>query len=152
MDELNLRVLSVMEAKKLSRTAFASLLEISLPVLTHIGSGRNKPGLELIQKILTHFPDIDPDWLLLGLKTMFREKTQNPDISSEMKNLNDLNAELDQISANSRQVIDYNAILLKEINYLGELNQYMNDNERKVSEFKRELEAIHAGLLSKLKD
>ncbi|MDP1726517.1 MAG: helix-turn-helix transcriptional regulator [Bacteroidota bacterium] len=152
MDELNKRVLSVMEAKNLSRTAFASLLEISLPVLTHIGSGRNKPGLELIQKILTHFPDIDPDWLLLGLKTMFREKAEKPDISSELNNLNNLNVKLDQISANSRQVIDYNAILLKEINYLQELNQYMVDNEKRVLEYKRELEAIHSGLLSKLKD
>jgi hypothetical protein len=35
MDELNKRVLSIMEAKQLTRSGFSAALEVSLPVLTH---------------------------------------------------------------------------------------------------------------------
>ena len=79
MDELNKRVLSVMEHKQMSKSSFALALDSSLPVLTHISSGRNKPGLELIQRLLSRFPDISPDWLILGNGEMYRDAATKPD-------------------------------------------------------------------------
>lgn len=125
MDELNKRVLSVMDAKHLSKSAFASMLEISLPVLTHIGSGRNKPGLEMIQKILSKFPDIDPDWLVLGKGTMFRVKVKAINLEHELEVLKQISEKLPGFEQNARQVTEYHALLLKEILYLKELNPYL---------------------------
>nr|MBC7612360.1 helix-turn-helix transcriptional regulator [Pseudopedobacter sp.] len=152
MEDINKRVLSVMDKKNLSRTAFASVLDVSLPVLTHISSGRNKPGLELIQKVLIHFKDIDPDWLVLGHGDMLRKRTEKPDLIKEIKEINSLKVDLDQISLNSKQVIDYNAILLKEVSYLYELNQYMLDNENKIKLMKEEINSIQDKIKAKLLD
>jgi DNA-binding XRE family transcriptional regulator len=126
MDELNLRVLSIMDSKQMSKSAFASALEISLPVLTHIATGRNKPGLELIIKIISKFPDINPDWLLLGIGNMQRAKIEMPDFSLELKKLRDLESKMPDFGRNANQIKEYHHLLLKEIMYLNELAPYLN--------------------------
>jgi len=42
--------------------------------ISHIISGRNLPSFDFITKILTRFPDIDPDWLVLGKGPMLRKE------------------------------------------------------------------------------
>lgn len=72
MDALNTRVVLVMEKFSLTKTAFAADLEISQAVLTHISQGRNKPSVEMLQKILTKYPTINPEWLFMGKGTMLK--------------------------------------------------------------------------------
>lgn len=151
MDELNKRVLSVMEAMKLSKSAFALALDISLPVLTHISSGRNKPGLELIQKVLSNFPSISPDWLVLGNGNMYREEAKSVDLSSEIIALQDLATKMPQMASGAGQVANYHAILLKEILYLNELAPYLKAIQSNSSYFKDEIAQIEQSIASKLK-
>lgn len=72
MDALNTRVVLVMEKFSLTKTAFAADLEISQAVLTHISQGRNKPSVDMLQKILTKHPTINPEWLFMGKGTMLK--------------------------------------------------------------------------------
>lgn len=51
---------------------FAELVGVQAPRVSHILSGRNKPGYDLIVKIMENFPNINPDWLLLGEGPMYR--------------------------------------------------------------------------------
>lgn len=64
--EINERVQWVMAESGKSKSDLATLLSVSLAQLSHISSGRNKPGLELIQKLIQHFPKISAEWLLSG--------------------------------------------------------------------------------------
>lgn len=130
MDELNKRVLSVMEFKQMTKSSFAIALDTSLPVLTHISSGRNKPGLELIQRILSRFPDISPDWLILGNGEMYRDTIVKPDFSTEINQLNQMQSELQVQMKHLQQVIEYHQLLYKEISYLGDLDQLLNRNKQ----------------------
>jgi transcriptional regulator with XRE-family HTH domain len=66
MDNITERMRQVMESKGLNAKGFAELLGIQRSGLSHIYSGRNKPGLDLIQKILEVFPEVSADWLLTG--------------------------------------------------------------------------------------
>ena len=50
MDELNKRIIEVMTMLGLNKSTFAKDLDVSLPLITHITSGRNKAGLDIIQK------------------------------------------------------------------------------------------------------
>ena len=151
MDELNKRVLSVMEAMKLSKSSFALALDISLPVLTHISSGRNKPGLELIQKVLSNFPSISPDWLVLGKGNMYREEQKSIDLSMELTALQDLNKKIPQMASSASQIANYHTILLKEILYLNELAPYLRSIQSNSSYFKDEIAQIEQSIVSKLK-
>jgi len=74
MESITERMRQVMERKGLNAKGFAELLGIQRSGLSHIYSGRNKPGLDLIQKILEVFPEVSAGWLLTG--------TGDPEIKS----------------------------------------------------------------------
>ncbi len=56
----------------LTQSRLAEILEIQPANVSHILSGRSKPGFELLQKILFRFPRLSPDWLLLDRGEMYR--------------------------------------------------------------------------------
>ncbi len=60
------RIKTIMDAHGLSASAFADIIKIQRSGISHIFSGRNKPSLDLILKIIEAFPDVTPEWLLLG--------------------------------------------------------------------------------------
>jgi hypothetical protein len=152
MDELNKRVLSVMLTLNLSKSAFATSLAISLPVLTHISSGRNKPGLEMIQKILTNFPQISPDWLILGTGSMYRDSIQKVDLSKEMQELGNISKKMPDFDKNAQQIIEYHSLLLKEILYLKDLLPYLSAIQSNSSYFAQEIDNLKNRIEIKLKD
>ncbi|MBW6460169.1 MAG: helix-turn-helix domain-containing protein [Bacteroidales bacterium] len=74
------RIRKLLEIKKESPSDFAQKLGVQRSSVSHIMSGRNNPGLDFLQKILTSYPDINPDWLLLGKGEIFRKPLDNDDI------------------------------------------------------------------------
>ena len=62
--DLNKRIEQIIIDKGLSPSYFADTIGIQRSSISHILSGRNKPSLDIIQRILKVFPDIDRDWLL----------------------------------------------------------------------------------------
>ncbi|MET4106136.1 helix-turn-helix domain-containing protein [Hymenobacter sp. UYP22] len=60
------RIRLLLSEQHLSSTQFADVIGVSRPVISHILSGRNKPSLEVVQKILSAFPDLSTTWLLTG--------------------------------------------------------------------------------------
>ncbi|SHK70068.1 helix-turn-helix domain-containing protein [Hymenobacter psychrotolerans] len=64
------RIRELLEAKQLTPTQFADVIGIARPIVSHILSGRNKPSLEVVQKIIAAFPDLAMPWLLTGAGPM----------------------------------------------------------------------------------
>ncbi len=62
----------LLKAKNITAAKLADEIKAQPSSVSHILSGRNKPGLELIQKILNTYKDISPDWLINGKGPMFR--------------------------------------------------------------------------------
>ena len=60
------RIRALLLARQLSPTQFADAIGVARPIVSHIMSGRNKPSLEVVQKILAAFPDLSMPWLLNG--------------------------------------------------------------------------------------
>jgi transcriptional regulator with XRE-family HTH domain len=63
---MNERLLKIMEYFNYSPSIFADEIGVIRSSISHIISGRNNPGLELLQKVLIRFPQVSSDWLLLG--------------------------------------------------------------------------------------
>jgi transcriptional regulator with XRE-family HTH domain len=72
MENVNARVLLVIDKMGFKKGELASKLGVSAALITHIYSGRNKAGLDLIQKLLLEFPELDERWLLLGEGDMIK--------------------------------------------------------------------------------
>ncbi len=64
------RVKNIIAAKNMTASRFADHIGVPRSTISHILSGRNNPSLELIQKILDHFPDIRTEWLVRGKGSM----------------------------------------------------------------------------------
>jgi transcriptional regulator with XRE-family HTH domain len=64
------RIRQLLEYKQLTPTQFADLIGVGRPVMSHILSERNKPSLEVVQRMISAFPDISLPWLLSGTGEM----------------------------------------------------------------------------------
>lgn len=60
------RLTKVIDYYGLSASAFADTLGVQRSSISHILSGRNKPSLEFVMKILSNFPEVELYWLLNG--------------------------------------------------------------------------------------
>lgn len=65
------RLIRLMESENLNPKKFSELLGVQPSAISHILSGRNKPSYDLIVKILTAFPRLNPSWLLLEKGEMY---------------------------------------------------------------------------------
>ena len=64
------RIRALLEYRQLTPTQFADAIGVARPIVSHILSGRNKPSLEVVQRILAAMPDLAMPWLLNGTGEM----------------------------------------------------------------------------------
>lgn len=69
-DSIVERVIVLMEYYALTASAFADKIDVQRSSMSHLVSGRNKPSLDFIQKVLNNFSDINPTWLIMGTGPM----------------------------------------------------------------------------------
>ena len=60
------RIKKVMDESGLSASKFADKIGVPRSGLSHVLSGRNKPSLDYVIKLLNTFPNLDPNWLIKG--------------------------------------------------------------------------------------
>jgi len=80
------RIRQLLDSKELSPTQFADLIGVGRPVVSHILSERNKPSLDVVQRIIGAFPQISLPWLLSGIGNMLDEAiaaAPTPGVASE---------------------------------------------------------------------
>ncbi len=63
------RILELLKQKGMSPSQFADEIGIQRSGMSHLISGRNKPSLEFIMKVLARFPETDPVWLIQGIES-----------------------------------------------------------------------------------
>ena len=60
------RLNKVMDYYQLSAAAFADKINVQRSSISHLLSGRNKPSLDFVLKVLEEFKDVELYWLLNG--------------------------------------------------------------------------------------
>ena len=152
MDALNTRIIEVMDKNGLTKSSFAAKLGVSLPLIAHICSGRNKPGIELIQKVMQAFPEINPHWLLLGQGNMFNQATPKADLSEILRQINDLKVLTKEPKAIFKTISSYHKILLDELIHLKEMGINIVQGEQILDKLSQDLDALQREIVSKLND
>lgn len=66
-----------------SASSFAEKIGVQRSSISHILSGRNKPSLEFVLKVLSSFPEVELYWLLNG-KGNFPAEKNSTEIKSEI--------------------------------------------------------------------
>ena len=67
----------ILEEYELSAAGFAQKIEVGRASISHILSGRNKPSLDFVLKLIKAFPEVDLYWLLNG-KGSFPKSPSSP--------------------------------------------------------------------------
>ena len=75
------RLEKIMQSEGLNISQFANEIGIKVPTISHILNGRNKPSLEVLQKVLNRFRTINSDWLILGVGSMYRDTKHSQSLS-----------------------------------------------------------------------
>ena len=76
------RIQKIIDKQGISLNAFAQEIGVNRSTVSHILTGRNKPSVEVLQKILKRFTELSSDWLLLGIGGMYNKNTSSETPSS----------------------------------------------------------------------
>jgi DNA-binding XRE family transcriptional regulator len=91
------RIQNIIEKYSLSSNAFAQEIDVNRSTVSHILSGRNKPSIEVLQKILKRFPEVSPNWLLLGQGSIFDTSSAPLESSKTTQANSSINKNIDKI-------------------------------------------------------
>ncbi|HOU01113.1 MAG: helix-turn-helix domain-containing protein [Bacteroidales bacterium] len=69
------RILEFLKAENKSSAQLAEEIGVQPSGISHIISGRNKPSLDFVLKMLEKYPFISTEWLLFGRGTMYNDKS-----------------------------------------------------------------------------
>lgn len=100
---MNSRLLKFLNAENITQAQFADSIGVARASISHIISGRNKPGYDFISAMMEKYPQLNPEWLILGKGKMYKEipksQTALPDPSTEDLLFPSYDAEQQQNSA-----------------------------------------------------
>ncbi|MCV6629145.1 MAG: helix-turn-helix domain-containing protein [Flavobacteriaceae bacterium] len=101
------RIKQIQDHYQLSAASFADSIRVQRSSISHIVSGRNKPSLDFVLKIIDHYPEVDISWLLRGEGT-FPKKTANTNEEPDLFNTASTyeNIEAASISKNETSTLD----------------------------------------------
>lgn len=66
------RIKLFMDSYNLTAADLADEIDVQRSGISHLLSGRNNPSLSFITKLLEHYPELSPDWLLFDTGSMIR--------------------------------------------------------------------------------
>ena len=81
---MNRRLLQFLQAQNITQAQFADTLSVARGSVSHILSGRNKPGFEFLESLALHYPSLSMDWILTGKGSMFKGQTNDENASQDV--------------------------------------------------------------------
>lgn len=78
IEDFSKRLQEVLDYYGLSASSFADRIGVQRSSISHILSGRNKPSLDFVLKVLQAFPEVELYWLLNGKGAFPSEKHKAP--------------------------------------------------------------------------
>ncbi len=83
-EEFVIRLEKILAFYNLSASSFADKIGVQRSSISHLLTGRNKPSLEFVMKVVTTYPEVNLYWLLNGKGTFpsKKESTSSPSPTS----------------------------------------------------------------------
>lgn len=104
------RILEFLRKENKTSAQFAEEIGVQPSGISHILSGRNKPSLDFVLKMLEKYQFLSTDWLLFGKGNMYKEKII-PDLFNQPSDTENTGKESDRdifVEFNKTTEADYN--------------------------------------------
>lgn len=79
-DDFVKRLETIFEYYSLTASSFADKINVQRSCISHLLSGRNKPSLDFILKVMENFPEVELLWLLNGKGNFPKSENQNSEM------------------------------------------------------------------------
>lgn len=134
LDEIKLRILQFLEIQKFGKYSFYN--KIGLSASNFAGKSLESAlSSTKISEILHIFPDLNPDWLLLGKGQMLRT-----DSTTETTSLTQLDNPSNPLDNPDKHIIELQDKLIKQLEHRIETIESENDNLRiEIAELQKQL-------------
>lgn len=134
IDDFVKRLEIILDYYSLNASSFADKIGVQRSSMSHLLSGRNKPSLDFVMKIMEVFPEVDLYWILNG-KGSF-PKTEDESLNVRQEIVSEIVKPLPPISLNENILT---GDLFSEINYKeDDKSETINAAEVKNSNFNSE--------------
>ena len=80
-EEFTKRLHKIMDYYDLSAASFADKIDVGRSSISHLLSGRNKPSLDFVMKIINSFPEVELYWLLNGKGSFPKKEIRDSPVS-----------------------------------------------------------------------
>jgi transcriptional regulator with XRE-family HTH domain len=84
---MNNRLKNWMESESLKSSALADNIGVNRATISHILSGRNKPSIDFLQKLLHSYPDLNANWLITGIGYIQENQKQEQEQAKSSKSI-----------------------------------------------------------------
>lgn len=103
--EFTKRLEKVMEYYGETASSFADKIGVQRSSISHILSGRNKPSLDFVLKVLSQFPEVELYWLLNGKGSFPKEVETITKTETKENNLNKQSVNVSQTQSQTSKKI-----------------------------------------------
>lgn len=84
---MNLRLQKFLDAENISQASFADTIGVARAGVSHILTGRNKPGYDFISSMMKNYPNLNIEWLLVGKGKMYKESPLEKELLKEKEEI-----------------------------------------------------------------
>jgi len=91
IDGFSKRLVIIMDYYDLSAASLAEKISVQRSSISHLLSGRNKPSLDFVLKILNEFPEVELYWLLNGTGE-FPKNEKQPELAPTLFSIKEPNS------------------------------------------------------------
>ena len=74
---MNTRLKQFIAAENITQAQLADNLNVVRASVSHILAGRNKPGYEFLSGLMSHYPNLNIEWLMFGKGKMYKTQEQH---------------------------------------------------------------------------
>ena len=75
--QMNERLQQFLSSENITQSQLADTLGVARASISHILSGRNKPGFDFLESIASHYPGLSLEWLITGKGRMYRQQADD---------------------------------------------------------------------------
>ncbi|UGU16114.1 helix-turn-helix domain-containing protein [Sinomicrobium kalidii] len=132
IEDFSKRLHEVLDYYGLSASSFADRIGVQRSSISHILSGRNKPSLDFVLKILQAFPEVELYWLLNGKGVFPSGKDKDEHKNTKTEPARDLFSETGQeVPLPGNDIPETGSAALERIVFFykdGTFKEYRNEN------------------------
>jgi len=80
---MHIRIKKWIESKELKSSSFADKIGVNRATISHVLSGRNKPSIDFLDKMIRAFPDLNSNWIVSGDGLMHKSDGVKEEVKSK---------------------------------------------------------------------